>query len=72
MHVDPKVISAHAVKIIGWGEEDHIPYWTVGNSIGTNFGEEGFIRVLRGSNECGIETSINAGIPKRKYYNILQ
>ena len=57
--------GGHAIKIIGWGvdAETSLPYWTVANSWGTEWGEGGFFRILRGSNECGIEAEIAAGIP---------
>jgi len=47
--------GGHAVKIIGWGEENGTPYWLVANSWGTTWGDEGFFKIKRGNNECGIE-----------------
>jgi cathepsin B len=35
----------------------------VANSWSPNWGENGFFRILRGSNECGIETTPAAGLP---------
>jgi len=48
--------GGHAVKIIGFGIEGGKKYWTVANSWNTDWGEEGFFRIARGSDECGIET----------------
>jgi len=51
--------GGHAVKIVGWGVEGKgkfSKYWTVANSWDTNWGEDGFFRIVRGRNECGIET----------------
>ncbi len=45
----------HSVAIVGWGDEAGTPYWTVQNNWGTRWGEEGFARVLRGSNLLGLE-----------------
>lgn len=61
-----KLAGGHAIKIIGWGtdSESNLPYWIVANSWGTDWGEDGFFRILRGSNECGIEAEIAAGIPR--------
>jgi len=47
--------GGHAVKIIGWGVEDRVNYWTVANSWNTDWGEEGFFRIVRGKNACDIE-----------------
>ena len=55
--------GGHAVKIIGWGEENGVPYWTVANSWGDDWGENGFFRIRRGTNECGIEDDVAAGTP---------
>jgi len=47
--------GGHAVKIVGYGTQDGHDYWTVANSWGTTWGEEGFFRIVRGKNHCGIE-----------------
>lgn len=62
-HLTGKEVSRHAVKIIGWGSEGGVPYWLVANSFDTDWGEGGFFRMLRGSNECGIEDDVTAGVP---------
>ncbi|KAJ8953147.1 hypothetical protein NQ318_017174 [Aromia moschata] len=56
-------VGGHAVKIIGWGTDNDVPYWLIANSWGTNFGESGFFKMLRGSNDCQIESYISAGSP---------
>ncbi len=43
----------HSVKIVGWGEQDNTTYWTVQNSWGEDFGDNGFFKIVRGANECG-------------------
>ena len=53
----------HAVKLIGWGEENGIPYWLCTNSWNANWGDGGFFKILRGSNECDIESYVVAGLP---------
>lgn len=63
-HVIGKLLGQHAVKIIGWGAENHTPYWIIANSFNRNWGEDGFFRIKRGNNECGIEDNITAGLPK--------
>lgn len=39
------------------------PYWLVSNSWGTIWGENGFFKIVRGINHCGIEDAILAGLP---------
>ncbi|XP_064459554.1 cathepsin B-like [Ornithodoros turicata] len=51
------------VKILGWGKDNGVPYWLVANSWNTDWGENGYFRILRGGNECGIEGDVIAGIP---------
>jgi len=44
----------HAVLIVGYGTDGGVPYWTVKNSWGEEFGEDGYFRLKRGENLCGI------------------
>ena len=39
-----------------------VPYWLIANSWSPAWGEEGFFRIVRGQNECGIETQPAAGL----------
>ena len=63
-HVYGKKEGGHGVKIIGWGEENGVKYWIIANSWNPRWGESGFFRMLRGTNECDIESSCSAGTPK--------
>jgi len=60
-HLTGKNLGGHAVKMIGWGVENGTPYWLCVNSWNPTWGEEGLFKILRGSNECGIEDSVVAG-----------
>lgn len=48
-------LGGHAVKLVGWGTEDGTDYWLVANSWDTVWGLDGFFKIKRGGNECGIE-----------------
>jgi C1A family cysteine protease len=37
----------HAVEIVGFGVDNDTPYWTVRNSWGPGWGEDGYFRILR-------------------------
>ena len=63
-HVKGEPLGGHAIKIVGWGVENEMAYWLVANSWKEDWGEKGFFKIKRGSNECGIEGQILAGLPK--------
>jgi len=60
-HKTGKSLGGHAVKMVGWGEENGTPYWTIVNSWNEAWGEKGTFRIIRGTNECGIEGDVVAG-----------
>ena len=55
-------LGGHAVRIIGWGIEDGEKYWQVANSFGTTWGDKGYFKIVRGVGNCGIESSVVAGL----------
>lgn len=42
----------HAAQIVGYDFGEN-PHYILKNSWGTNFGEDGYIRIAIGNNECG-------------------
>ncbi|XKL62024.1 hypothetical protein PGB90_001857 [Kerria lacca] len=48
-------LGGHAVKVVGWGVENGTKYWHVANSWSKDWGEDGFFRIRRGTNECSFE-----------------
>ena len=63
-HVTGDYLGGHAVKIIGWGVDDqNVKYWLIANSWNERWGENGYFRMLRGEDECGIEDEVVTGTP---------
>lgn len=59
-------LGGHAVKLMGWGTEDGVNYWLIANSWNRSWGEDGYFKIARGTNECGIEEDVVAGMPSTK------
>merc|ERR1712088_1071032 len=47
-HVSGHQLGGHAVRLLGWGEENGTPYWLVANSWNTDWGDMGTFKILRG------------------------
>merc|ERR1711881_606219 len=62
-HVSGRSHGGHAVKMVGWGHDDesNMDYWLIANSCNNDWAEDGFFRIRRGTNECGIEAGGYAG-----------
>lgn len=56
-----KQLGGHAIKVVGWGQENGINYWICANSWSTSWGEDGFFRIAFG--ECGIDEQVVACTP---------
>ena len=57
--------GGHAVRVVGWGVDSQsgLPYWTVANSWGEEWGMNGYFNFLRGSNECDCESQLYSARP---------
>lgn len=58
-HTTGGQLGGHAVKIVGWGNEDGQDYWLIANSWGTSWGLDGYFKIAFG--DCGIDSTAVAG-----------
>ncbi|KAM0869623.1 hypothetical protein ACQ4PT_040551 [Festuca glaucescens] len=66
-HVTGDMMGGHAVKLIGWGTSDvGEDYWLLANQWNRGWGDDGYFKIIRGTNECGIEEDVVAGMPSTK------
>jgi len=61
-HVSGGYEGGHAIRILGYGVDNGVKYWLIANSWNVHWGEKGYFRILRGSNECGIENTMWCGL----------
>lgn len=60
-HSTGKLLGGHAVKIVWYGVENGVEYWTVANSWGPTWGENGYFRIKQG--DCNFEGMAIASTP---------
>ncbi|GET86214.1 cysteine peptidase B [Leishmania tarentolae] len=42
----------HGVLLVAYNTTGELPYWVIKNSWGASWGEDGYVRVAKGTNEC--------------------
>ncbi|XP_071520204.1 dipeptidyl peptidase 1-like [Panulirus ornatus] len=62
---NPLELTNHAVLLVGYGEDEETGemFWTVKNSWGNDWGENGYFRIVRGNDECAIESMAVEVVP---------
>jgi cathepsin B len=60
-HTSGSMLGGHAVTLVGYGELDGEKYWKIKNSWNEEWGDNGHFLIARGTDECGIESSVSAG-----------
>ena len=58
-HKTGKSLGGHAIKVIGWGNENGEDYWLCVNSWNDTWGDNGLFKILQGN--CGINDEMTAG-----------
>lgn len=51
---ESQIPSFYSVLVVGYGSDGAQPYWKVKTSLGSSWGEQGYFRIVRNQNACGI------------------
>ena len=65
-------VGGHAIKIVGWGKQNGKKFWWIANSWGKDWGIDGYFKMIRGKNNCKLESNVVAGLPDLFYpFNLI-
>lgn len=57
-----QVLFNHTILLVGYGSEQtdfgSTPYWLAQNSWGVGWGQNGYVKILRGQNQCGVANQL--------------
>jgi C1A family cysteine protease len=56
----------HGVLVVGFDDAHSPPYWIVKNSWAASWGENGYIRLEKGTNQCGLNQDPSSSIAKKQ------
>ncbi|KAF8300355.1 putative cysteine peptidase [Trypanosoma cruzi] len=52
----------HGVLLVGYNDSAAVPYWIIKNSWTTQWGEDGYIRIAKGSNQCLVKEEASSAV----------
>ncbi len=55
---DENVLGGHAIRIVGWGEENNVKFWWIANSWSNKWGMNGYFRMKKMIPQCQLEQNV--------------